>query len=814
MKAMSPLRTYGLAIAISGAGLLVFWLSSEQEAITVRHTYMRLALLAAIAIVTGFLIQESQRQGALDRAGYDAREFLESIPGLAWIVDKEDRLTKVNTSLRDYLGSVDTSNLHCRQVIHPEDFDRTAGLMSQCLENGQEFHGAYRLRRHDGTYRWFRVAACPRHDRNGKFNGWYGILLDIDDQKVQEEALRASEHSVRSILDNIPGMIATADSEGNQDYANKTQRDYFGLDLFELSGLGFLSIIHPDERDSVAAARQRCIQTGEPMDRAYRMRRHDGVYRWFHARVEPIFDEDGKVVRWYGLFTDIDDFKRVEQALEAKEFQLQRLIDALPTLVWSARPDGSTEFLNRRWLEYTGLSQEQANGWGWTAAIHSDDRDRLVEYWQSLLAAGAPGEIEARLRRFDGQYRWFLFQGEPVRDASGTVIHWFGSNTDIDDRKQAEEGLRARQYELQQLVDTIPTLVWSVTPEGEPAYINKQLETYYGRKIDHSEPKEGSKLDGALGRLMHPDDLEAVKRNLMHSLKTGEPFAMRYRNRRGDGIYRWVDNRAMPLRDDDGRIVKWYGVIIDIDDEMRAHDVVRATQDKLSRASQLASLAELSASIAHEVNQPLAAVITNSHACQRWLSADPPNLQRARITAERMVRDSMAAAEVVSRIRALFKQTASSRTSINLNEVISEVRQLMFDEIISQGIFVETDLDAALPPVLADRVQMQQVLVNLVRNGIDAMKSTIDVSKSLKFGSRRYGENAILVDVRDNGDGIAEPERVFEPFFTTKAGGMGMGLAICRSILESHDGRLWAESIEPRGTVFSFTLPIQLGDAA
>lgn len=731
MRAMPPLRKYGSTLAISGAGLLVFWLSRDLAPTAGASVYVCLAL-ASTAIFMGFFIRGPQWRRAPGSIGYDATEFLEGIPGLAWIVDAEGRLAKVNTSSRDYLGTVDTSNLHCRQVIHPEDFARTEGPMSQCLENGQEFHSACRLRRHDGTYRWFRVAACPRRDRNGKFIGWHGILLDIDDQMVAEESLRASEHHVLSILDTIPAKIITTDPEGNQDYAN----------------------------------------------------------------------------------TDIDDLKRVERASEIKEFRLQRLIDALPTLVWSARPDGSAEFLNRRWLEYTGLSQEQATDWNWTAVIHPDDRGGLVGYWQSLLSAAAPGEIEARLRRFDGHYRWFLFQVEPVRDDSGIVIHWFGSNTDIDDRKRVEEALRARQHELQQLVDTIPTLVWSVTPEGEPAYINKQLETYYGRKIDHSQPKEGSKLDGALGRLMHPDDVEAVKGKLMQSLKTGEHFAMRYRNRRGDGVYRWVDNRAQPLRDGDGRIVKWYGVIIDIDDEMSAHDAVRATQDKLSRASQLASLAELSASIAHEVNQPLAAVITNSHACLRWLSADPPNLQRARITAERMVRDSLAAADVVSRIRALFKQTASSRTLINLNEVIGEVRQLMFDEIISQSIFVEANLDAGLPPVLADRVQMQQVLVNLVRNGIDAMKSTTDVSRSLKLRSRRHGENAILVEIRDNGEGLAETERVFDPFFTTKQGGMGMGLAISRSILESHDGRLWAESIEPRGTVFSFTLPIETGDAA
>ena len=677
MRSLSAQQTYGLALAVSATGLVVFWLSGQL-----------VPLLVATALAIGFLIGDQQRRIRSRRASHDPHAIVESIPGLAWIVDAEGRLTDVNASLRAYLGTADTNNLRCLQVIHPEDFERSASLMSQCLESGQEFHGAHRVRRHDGAYRWFRVAARPRCDRSGKAIGWYGTLLDIDDQKVIEETLRASERSLRSILDNIPGMIAIADAEGNHYYGNKKNLDYFKVELSQLSGHNFLGVIHQEEREATRAAWLHSAQTGEPMDVLHRLRRFDGEYRWFHARVEPALDENGKILCWYGLLSDVDD------------------------------------------------------------------------------------------------------------------------------REKAQAALRASERELQLLVDTVPTFVWSITPTGEPAYINKRLEVYYGTKIDRREDGDGSKLTRALEALMHPDEMEAVQRNLVHSLKTGQSFAMRYRNRRADGVYRWVDARAEPLRDENGRIVKWYGVSVDIDDEIRAQDALPGGEGELSRASQLAGLAELSASIAHEVNQPLAAVITNSHACQRWLSADPPNLKRARLAAARIVRDANGAADVAGRIRALFTQRAQARTSTDLNEVIGEVRQLMTDKISSEGVQVETDLDATLPPALADRVQMQQVLVNLIRNCIDAMKSNIDEPKSLVIRSRLDGENTILVEVRDNGDGIAEPDRIFEPFFSTKNGGMGMGLAICCSILESHDGRLWAERIDPRGSAFSFTHPIQLGGVA
>jgi C4-dicarboxylate-specific signal transduction histidine kinase len=268
------------------------------------------------------------------------------------------------------------------------------------------------------------------------------------------------------------------------------------------------------------------------------------------------------------------------------------------------------------------------------------------------------------------------------------------------------------------------------------------------------------------------------------------------------------------MRNSDGDIVQWNVICLDIDGEVRAQDELRLAQKSLARASQAASLAELSASIAHEVNQPLAAIVATSHACRRWLSAEPPNMERAKITLERIIRDANSASEVVSRIRALFSQMGRARSPADLTEVIAEVRHLMADELAVKHIHVETEFDGNLPLVHIDRVQMQQVFVNLIRNAIDALDAVVDSRKLIGLRAVLGDDDAIRVEIRDAGAGVQDPDRVFEPFFTTKTNGMGMGLAICRSIIESHDGRLWAFNNKPHGATFAFTLPIQARESA
>ncbi|MEN3230209.1 PAS domain-containing protein [Methylorubrum rhodesianum] len=262
---------------------------------------------------------------------------------------------------------------------------------------------------------------------------WFVQLISAKHHKQPEVNTSSGQPDLGSILDNIPGLIVTADAAGNHTYANRWYQIYFGAEAPEVTGRQWLDRLHPQDRDRVSAMWQHSVETGGPLDAVYRLRRHDGAHRWFHARLEASLDGSGWVERWYGLITDIDDQKRAEGTLEAREFQLQQLIDALPAMIWATNPDGSLTYFNRRWLDYTGLSREEATVEGWASAVHPEDRNRALDFWQSLSAECRIREIEVRMRRADGQYRWFLFQGEPIRDVSGKVTQLFGSNTDIDD---------------------------------------------------------------------------------------------------------------------------------------------------------------------------------------------------------------------------------------------------------------------------------------------------------------------------------------------------------------------------------------------
>jgi len=251
-------------------------------------------------------------------------------------------------------------------------------------------------------------------------------------------------------------------------------------------------------------------------------------------------------------------------------------------------------------------------------------------------------------------------------------------------------------------------------------------------------------------------------------------------------------------------------------DEREAHpnvegmpeDARRRASDRLAQATQAASLAELSASIAHEINQPLAAIVANSQACHRWLSAEPPNVARAKITAERITRNANSAADVINRIRALFRRTPQARSSEDLNRVIGEVCLLMADEISARDIHIETNLEPDLPSVALDHIQVLQVFVSLIRNGMEAMDVMVDGARSLQIRSSRDGFDAIRVEIRDAGMGFKDAERVFEPFFTPKPHGTGMGLIISRSIIEAHGGRIWTANNETCGATVAFTLPL------
>ncbi len=499
----------------------------------------------------------------------------------------------------------------------------------------------------------------------------------------------------------------------------------------------------------------------------------------------------------------------LQQALDEvqkSEAKLRQVIDAIPTLAWCNLPDGPNEFLNKGWHEYTGLSPEESHGWGWQTAFHPDDLPPLMEKWGKMLASGEPDEIEARLRRHDGVYRWFLIRAQAFRDEAGRIMRWYGTSTDIEDRKRAEEALRDREQSLRLILDGIAGLVAIMSAKGEVEAVNRQVLEYFGRSV---EEVKGWSTSNAV----HPDDLPGAISAWAHSVETASPYDVDHRLRRADGVYRWFHARGLPLRDREGRVLRWYVLLTDVDDRKRAEEDLRNAQSELARVMRVMTMGQLTASIAHEVNQPLSGIITNASTCLRMLDANPPNLEGARETARRTIRDGHRASDVVTRLRTLYSKKVPAVEPMDLNEAAREVTALSATEIQRNGVTLRHEFADDLPPALGDRIQLQQVISNLLRNASDAMGEVDDRPRELLIRTERDDGNWVRLSVRDSGIGIAPQaaDKIFEAFYTTKTDGMGIGLSVSRSIIEAHQGRLWATPNDGPGCTFSFAIPCSPG---
>jgi PAS domain S-box-containing protein len=615
------------------------------------------------------------------------------------------------------------------------------------------------------------------------------LRRSADSKERQAEAL----FNTRLTVDTIPGMVGTLTPEGEPEFLNQRLLEYVGRTSEQMKD--WPAIIHPMDKDRVIEAWLRSMATAAPLEVEHRCLVADGSYRWITNHGLPMLDRNGKILRWFYLITDIDDRKRAEEALRASELNFRTIVESIPGMIVTMTPEGELEFANQQLLSFLGKALEELGDW--SQLVHPDDRVRVVSTWRHSLETGQPFEIETRILRADGIYRWVNSHGQPLRGNDDRITRWNNLLTDVNDRKEAEEVLRESESNLRQTVDSIPGFV-TMTTTGEIEFANQQLMNFLGKTLD--ELQDWSPL-------VHPDDRARVVPTWIRSFETGQPFEFEHRVLRADGTYRWFNSRGEPMRGNDGRILRWNNMHTDISERKEMEEALRNTRTRLSQATQIATVSELSASIAHEINQPLAAVVANGHACSNWLSAQPPNLAKAREAAERIIRDGKEAGEVASRIRALFKRAAIERALLDLNEIIDEVIRLLAGETSKKRIAVETDLENNLPHVMGDRVQLQQLLFNLLLNGIEATDSMTTRPGKLFVRSRREGSEAILVEIRDYGIGLKNPAKIFDAFFTTKQNGMGMGLAICRSIVEAHNGRLWAESNEGSGATFFFTLP-------
>jgi len=368
---------------------------------------------------------------------------------------------------------------------------------------------------------------------------------------------------------------------------------------------------------------------------------------------------------------------------------------------------------------------------------------------------------------------------------------------------QSNLEIKESERQLRLLTEAIPQQIWRADAAGCVEYCNQHLIEYLGRSMEELRGE-------GFFSVLHPEDEALFRRGWQAALESGGNFEVEARVRGGDGVYRWFLVRSIAQRSEKAEIARWYGTHIAIEEQRRAQQSLTTAQEKLSQLSHTLGMAEMAASIAHELNQPLTAVVTHAYACREWLHAEPANLSKASATAEKIVQESTRASEVVKRVRALFRKDVQMRVPTDINRLIHELMRLLRDEAIRRDVSIRLALEGNLPRLAVDPVQIQQVMLNLATNGMDAMMWSSG-PRVLTIGTKRHSDDEVLVTVEDRGTGVPEEiaGKVFEPFFSTKPQGTGMGLAICRSIVEAHDGRLWVANAAHGGAVFQFTVRAQ-----
>ena len=366
--------------------------------------------------------------------------------------------------------------------------------------------------------------------------------------------------------------------------------------------------------------------------------------------------------------------------------------------------------------------------------------------------------------------------------------------------QQLYENLRRSEQELRNVINAMPAMIWRATPRGEIDLWNRTMIEAIGRSGETSESLDlFSKVD--------PEQVAAVQERWRRSVQSGIPYEDAYRMLTSDGKYHWYLVRAEPFRDEGKTIINWYCIAVDIDEQKQAEDHLRETRAKLSKASRIATVAELSASIAHELNQPLMSVLGNAQAGKRWLARNPPNLMETNASIDRILRDARGADETMQRIRALFKCEAFEKKEANIRDIVGEAVRLIQEDPTKRQRRIDTYLDERLPKVSVDAIQIQQVFINLISNATEAMED-VGIPSLVKVRAAVTDQSEMLVQVIDHGPGVSDGENIFDAFVTTKESGMGIGLAVSRSIVEAHGGRIWAENNQDGGATFSIALPL------
>lgn len=501
--------------------------------------------------------------------------FMNNLPGYAWMKDLQGRYVYLNKMVKGLPGYQSLGKTDAQ--IWPAD------LAAKYRANDQQVIAVkkplHTLEHYpqEGKQRYMVGSKFPIFDKSGAVALVGGVGVDITERIEAEDALRESEAKLKQAQQLANIGYWERDLVADRITWSKETGRIVGLESFGgVPNQALLrEFIHPDDWPHHQQVLNEALQGTRLFDVEVRIVRPDGNIRFVHIRDEIVRDESGKPIRMFGAVQDVTERRRAEEAVRRSEEHLRLVIDTIPTMAWTSQPDGVVDFINQRWLDYAGLTLDQylKDPMG---TVHPDDVTGVVENWGTALMAGEPYGDEMRLRRADGEYRWFLVRSEPLRDKQGNIVKWYGSSIDIEDRKRAE-------LEARTLINAIPDQIWSGPPDGTNDYVNARWRSETGLTM------EDVRGDG-WQTLVHPDDRERVLKAWQYSVQTGMPYEQEERHRTADGTYRWYLNRGVPLRDDEGRIIRWYGTNTDIEDRKQAEEKLKHSEFQLAQAQRLAHI--------------------------------------------------------------------------------------------------------------------------------------------------------------------------------------------------------------------------------
>ncbi len=785
------------------------------------------------------------RDGADVAASNDQfRLAIDTIPGLVWTARPDGHIDFLNRRWLEYTGLTleQASGWGWQAAVCPDDLTRLVEYWGSVLASGKPGEIEARLRRHDGVDRWFLFRAVPQYDDQGNRVKWYGETTDIEDRKRAEEELKKQTAHLDELFELAPHAVVLVDAEVRVIRVNKEFTRMFGYTPEEAVNRPLIDLVAPEERLPEYQNNARLLSSGQKVESETIRRRKDGVRIAVSMTASPVLTAGP--IEGYIIYRDISERKRDEalfagekRLLEmiAKGDPLPRLLEALCRLVEETAAGSLCSILlvdpNGRQLraggapslplEYTQALDGRAIALGIgpcgnallskEPVIASDFRsdERWSEEYRALaLAHGLRACWSTPILSLEGNAlgTFALYYREPRSPTPEeyNVIEQFRDIASIAiERTQAENALRRSQAYLAEAQRLSLTGSFSWRPAtGE---ITWSEETY---RIFELDPAVTPTVE-LIRQRIHPGDVAFYEQIVERATRDGKDFAFEHRLLLPDGTVKHLQSMAHSSESEAGGVVEYVGAVMDVTERKRSEEALDKVRLDLAHVSRISTLGQMAASIAHEINQPLAGIVLNGNASLRWLAGDPPNLDEAREATRRTVRDGQRAGDVITRLRSLFRREGSPKDRLAMNDVVQEVIAITRVEVQTGGATLRTQMSHDLPLVTGDRVQLQQLMLNLIMNALEAMSEVRDRPRELVISTQRGEADEVLVAVQDSGVGLDPQgkEKLFDAFYSGKSVGMGMGLAISRSIVEHHGGRLWAISNDGPGATFLFTIP-------